>query len=92
MEAKKEISNMISSQQESEWRNEAKGRQSNLEWRGKSFKIAVRILHELRLQKESKGMTLIEVPSVEKSLAWWLIPGGAVKPILPEETLPGCRV
>ena len=123
---------MISFQQKSEWRNEAKARRANLEWRGKSFKIAVRILHELRLQKESNGMTqkklaelmgvtpqyinkivkgkenltletiakiekalgitLIEVPSFEKSLAWWLIPGGAVKPILPEETLPGCRV
>jgi ribosome-binding protein aMBF1 (putative translation factor) len=57
MGTKRDILNMISSIQESDWQNEAKARQANLDWRKKSFRIAVRILRELRLQKESNGMT-----------------------------------
>ena len=53
----KDSINKISSLQESEWLEEAKIRQANLAWRNKSFKIAIRILRELRLQKHSKGMT-----------------------------------
>lgn len=41
----------------SKWLEEAKLRQDNKTWAKQSFRIAVRILREIRNQKESNGMT-----------------------------------
>lgn len=49
--------NKIASTEKSSWLDEAKERQSNKDWTKRSFKIAVRILREIRAQKATKGMT-----------------------------------
>ena len=53
----KENNNKVASAQRSSWIEEANERQANLEWRKRSFKIAVRILREIRAQKPINGMT-----------------------------------
>ncbi len=53
----KESINKVASAQQSSWIDEATERQVNLEWRKRSFKIAVRILREIRAQKPINGMT-----------------------------------
>ena len=57
METAKESISKIASEQESSWLNDAKARQTNIDWTKRSFKIAVRILREIRAQKETNGMT-----------------------------------
>ena len=57
METAKESISKIASEQESSWLNDAKARQTNIEWTKRSFKIAVRILREIRTQKATNGMT-----------------------------------
>jgi transcriptional regulator with XRE-family HTH domain len=39
------------------WKEDAKARQANKAWTKRSFKIAVRILREIRVQKPFNGMT-----------------------------------
>ena len=53
----KENIGKIALERESSWLNDAKARQANLEWKRRSFKIAVRILREIRAQKATNGMT-----------------------------------
>lgn len=47
----------IVSNETSDWLEQAKWRKENREWLMKSAKIAVRILREIRAQKETKGMS-----------------------------------
>jgi len=47
----------IVSDETSDWLEEAKWRKENRDWLNKSAKIAIKILREIRLQKESKGMS-----------------------------------
>ena len=47
----------IASKESSNWLNEAKERQDRRTWSELSFKIAMRILREIRKQKEINGMT-----------------------------------
>ncbi|VAW21358.1 hypothetical protein MNBD_BACTEROID01-1334 [hydrothermal vent metagenome] len=49
--------NQIASKETSGWLEEAKARQANSAWTKRSFKIAVRILREIRAQKLINGMT-----------------------------------
>jgi transcriptional regulator with XRE-family HTH domain len=49
--------NKIASKEVSTWKQEANERRSNSDWTKRSFKIAVRILREIRAQKEVNGMT-----------------------------------
>jgi transcriptional regulator with XRE-family HTH domain len=49
--------NKIASTEKSSWLDDAKVRQSKKDWTNRSFKIAVRILREIRAQKATKGMT-----------------------------------
>lgn len=57
MDTKLEKLNKIASKKQSEWLIEAKERAANAIWRDKSVKIAIRVLHEIRKQKEINGMT-----------------------------------
>ncbi|MCK4923116.1 MAG: helix-turn-helix transcriptional regulator [Bacteroidales bacterium] len=47
----------IASRDSSGWIEDAKARQANSAWTKRSFKIAVRILREIRTQKPTNGMT-----------------------------------
>ena len=47
----------IASKKVSNWLNDAEIRQANKKWKDRSFKIAVRILREIRAQKNINGMT-----------------------------------
>lgn len=47
----------IASGKVSAWKDEAVERKKNIEWAKRSFKIAVRILREIRVQKPLNGMT-----------------------------------
>jgi ribosome-binding protein aMBF1 (putative translation factor) len=49
--------NALASDESSEWLKKAKWREENRDWLDKSAKIAVRILREIRAQKETKGMS-----------------------------------
>jgi len=49
--------NKIASNKVSNWLNDAENRQANKKWTDRSFKIAVRILREIRAQKKINGMT-----------------------------------
>lgn len=49
--------NKIVLKEPSGWLDDAKARQSNKNWTKRSFKIAVRILREIRVQKPINGMT-----------------------------------
>lgn len=49
--------NKIASGEISTWKKEAIERKSNNDWINRSFKIAVRILREIRSQKPQNGMT-----------------------------------
>lgn len=53
----KEKIQKIASGQKSSWIDEAKARKVDADWTDRSFKIALRILREIRAQKESNGMT-----------------------------------
>ena len=53
----KENIGKIASNQNSGWLSEARERQANIDWTKRSFKIAVRILREIRAQKAVNGMT-----------------------------------
>lgn len=47
----------IASEEKSGWLKQAEYRQENKAWRRRSFQIAVRILREIRKQKENNGLT-----------------------------------
>jgi transcriptional regulator with XRE-family HTH domain len=49
--------NKIASEKVSTWKEDAVERKKNNDWTIRSFKIAVRILREIRVQKNSNGMT-----------------------------------
>lgn len=49
--------NKLASDKVSTWEEEAIERQNNSEWTERSFKIAVKILREIRAQKSQNGMT-----------------------------------
>jgi|APSaa5957512622_1039677.scaffolds.fasta_scaffold08755_3 transcriptional regulator with XRE-family HTH domain len=49
--------NMLASKKTSTWLEDANVRQANKDWTKRSFKIAVRILREIRAQKPINGMT-----------------------------------
>ncbi|MBL7111191.1 MAG: helix-turn-helix transcriptional regulator [Bacteroidales bacterium] len=49
--------NEIASNKKSDWIEDATVRHSNIEWSDKSFRIAVRILREIRRQKPINGMS-----------------------------------
>lgn len=49
--------NKIASGKVSTWKEEATKRKNNNDWTKRSFKIAVRILREIRAQKTQNGMT-----------------------------------
>lgn len=49
--------NMIASSEASTWKEEAIERKNNSDWSTRSFKIAVRVLREIRTQKPLNGMT-----------------------------------
>ena len=49
--------NKTASKEPSDWLEEARARQAGKDWRNRSFKIAVRILREIRAQKAINGMT-----------------------------------
>ncbi len=49
--------NKIASGKVSTWKEEATKRKNNNDWTKRSFKIAVRILREIRAQKTLNGMT-----------------------------------
>jgi transcriptional regulator with XRE-family HTH domain len=49
--------NKIASKEISSWKKEATERRENIAWTNRSFKIAVRILREIRAQKPLNGMT-----------------------------------
>lgn len=49
--------NKIASGEISTWKKEAIERKNNKDWTKRSFKIAVRILREIRIQKVQNGMT-----------------------------------
>jgi ribosome-binding protein aMBF1 (putative translation factor) len=49
--------NNIASNEVSPWLEDAKKRQQNIAWSWRSFKIAVRILREIRAQKPINGIT-----------------------------------
>lgn len=49
--------NKIASGKVSTWKEEATERKNNNDWKKRSFKIAVRILREIRAQKILNGMT-----------------------------------
>jgi transcriptional regulator with XRE-family HTH domain len=49
--------NKIASKEVSSWKREATERRDNIAWTKRSFKIAVRILREIRAQKPLNGMT-----------------------------------
>ena len=49
--------NMLASEEKSTWMEDAIARQANKDWAKRSFKIAVRILREIRAQKPINGMT-----------------------------------
>jgi transcriptional regulator with XRE-family HTH domain len=49
--------NKLASDKVSTWKEEAIERQNNSEWTERSFKIAVKILREIRTQKSQNGMT-----------------------------------
>ena len=49
--------NKIASGKVSTWKEEATERKNNCDWKKRSFKIAVRILREIRSQKTMNGMT-----------------------------------
>lgn len=53
----KENIDKIVSGQKSSWLDDAKARKANAKWTKRSFEIALRILREIRAQKESRGMT-----------------------------------
>ncbi|MDF1573165.1 MAG: helix-turn-helix transcriptional regulator [Bacteroidales bacterium] len=57
MSLHKEKIKQIASKEASNWQTDATKRQLNKEWTDKSFKIAVRILREIRAQKNVNGMT-----------------------------------
>ena len=57
MSTARENINKIASKKVSNWINDAENRQANKNWTDRSFKIAVRILREIRAQKEINGMT-----------------------------------
>lgn len=57
MSTVKDNINKIASKQVSNWLEDAKNRQANKQWTDRSFKIAVRILREIRAQKKVNGMT-----------------------------------
>ncbi|MBT6004405.1 MAG: helix-turn-helix transcriptional regulator [Prolixibacteraceae bacterium] len=48
---------MLASKKTSTWLEDANVRQANKDWTKRSFKIAVRILREIRAQKPINGMT-----------------------------------
>ena len=47
----------LAANETSTWLEDAKARQANKDWAKRSFKIAVRILREIRAQKPINGMT-----------------------------------
>lgn len=49
--------NKIATSEVSTWKEEAIDRKNNRDWSTRSFKIAVRILREIRTQKSLNGMT-----------------------------------
>lgn len=49
--------NKLASNKVSTWKEEAIERQNNSDWTERSFKIAVKILREIRTQKSQNGMT-----------------------------------
>lgn len=49
--------NKIASGKVSTWKEEATERKNNNDWTKRSFKIAVRVLREIRTQKAKNGMT-----------------------------------
>lgn len=57
MGAAKENIGKIASNQNSGWLSEARERQADKDWTKRSFKIAVRILREIRVQKAVNDMT-----------------------------------
>lgn len=57
MDTKLEKLNSIASKKQSDWLKEAEERAGNAIWRDKSVKIAIRVLHEIRKQKDINGMT-----------------------------------
>ncbi|MFO7864327.1 MAG: helix-turn-helix transcriptional regulator [Salinivirgaceae bacterium] len=52
-----EIINKLASSEQSGWLEDAKWRSENRDWLDKSFKLAVKILREIRRQKPLNGMT-----------------------------------
>ncbi|MCD4769415.1 MAG: helix-turn-helix transcriptional regulator [Bacteroidales bacterium] len=57
MNTAKEKLNKIAAKEISSWKKEAKERKKTINWSKRSFKIAVRILREIRAQKPVNGMT-----------------------------------
>jgi transcriptional regulator with XRE-family HTH domain len=57
MEKSQDKINKIASGKVSTWKEEATERRNNNDWTKRSFKIAVRILREIRAQKTLNGMT-----------------------------------
>lgn len=57
MSTAKEKLNKITSKEISSWKEEATERKKSINWSNRSFKIAVRILREIRTQKAVNGMT-----------------------------------